>query len=177
MPLDVLNVEGTGVNDLPRLPDLRMLYAGGSRLTSLASVAGCRKLEVVHVEHTDVDSLVPLKDCPVRSVQVMKSGVRSLAPLKGKRIDYLNASNTHIEDLSPLAGAPLEQLTLMFGTKVRSLAPLTDCPVKRFQVERSLIDDWEVLATCRSKSCRSTGRGSRRRLSWRSSAITRRSGR
>ncbi len=135
MPLQILNVGGTGVTDLTPLKGmpleslfmwgfwgsdltplkgmpLKWLNCGGrGKMLDLTPLSGL-PLEFLCVNITQVSDLTPLKGMPLTGLECQNTLVSDLSPLKGTPLKHLGIGNSMATDLSPLKGMSLEEFGL-----------------------------------------------------------------
>ncbi len=115
----------------------------------------------LNVEHNDVGSIQPLREClQLQKLILSNNMVDDLSPLVDcKQLNYIALRNTRVEDLMPLSG--LTNLTYidLWGTRVKTLEPLYPLKslkylnVKNTDITKSQIDDFKtVIPGCEVES-------------------------
>ena len=122
----------TNLSPLRTLADLDILdcsgsEAGSSKLADLSPLAGMH-LRILVFESTEVATLLPLKEMPLRHLDCSETKVADLSPLAGRNLFRLICRATQVSDLSPLQGMKLAVLNCQ-STKIRDLSPLRGMPL------------------------------------------------
>ncbi|MBA3687189.1 MAG: hypothetical protein H0W72_18370, partial [Planctomycetes bacterium] len=148
MPLRLLDVGGTRIKDLAPLArsPLAHLLAVGTRITDLAPIA-TPLLQQLWIDDTPVVDLAPLRlASALQTLSISGTGVSDLAPLAHLRIDSLHARNCRrLVSLAALRNLKLRRLTLA-GTAVGDLTPLADCPLEELDLSDSAVIRLDALA-------------------------------
>jgi hypothetical protein len=124
LPVDTLDLSGSGVRDLTPLKK--------SRVTRL------------DVSRTGIRSLTGLEGVPLQALNLSGAPVGDLAGLGGQPLTRLNLRGTAVRDLTPLRGLPLETLDL-FGTPVTDLSPLAGMPLRELDLSETAVESLEPL--------------------------------
>lgn len=138
----------TDLSPLRGLTDLDILdcsgsAAGKSKLADLSPLVGMH-LRILLFDATDVSSLSPLKDMPLRHLDCSETKVADLSPLAGKNLFHLICRATKVSDLSPLKGMKLAVLNCQ-NTKIRDLSPLHGMPLTDLRCAGCNISDLSPL--------------------------------
>jgi serine/threonine protein kinase len=153
LPVDVLDLRGTGVTDLTPLKgmQLKRLKIDSLEVTDLGPLAGM-PLEELTMSWVPAQNVEALRALPLESLDASFSGIVDFLPLYGRplkrvrigwpagRVDlkflaaspvkFLSLENAGVRDLEPLRGKPLVELDLT-GNPVESLEPLEGTDLER----------------------------------------------
>jgi hypothetical protein len=91
-----------------------------------------------------VSDLAPLRQLPLRELDLQKNPVRDLEPLRGLPLEALYLEETLVDDLRPLDGMGLRVLYLS-GTKVTGLGPLRGMPLRELNLLGTRVADLAPL--------------------------------
>ncbi len=75
--------------------------------------------------NSDLSDLTPLRDMPIKSLEIFNTAVSDLSPLRGMPLQRISLAHTSVADLSPLHGMALTSIHCE-GSKVTDLAPLAE---------------------------------------------------
>ena len=67
-------------------------------------------LEMLCLNHSQVEDLAPLRGAPLRKLEAANIKAKDLRPLANAPLEFLSINGTPIEDLSPLLTMPLVEL-------------------------------------------------------------------
>jgi len=95
MPLQDLNLLGTGVTDLAPFRGMTLKF--------------------LWLNETPVSDISPLSDCPLVSLTLHKTLVKDLGPLANSRLERLHIGETPMSDLTPLKGLSLKRFIFTPG--------------------------------------------------------------
>ncbi|HXX95073.1 MAG TPA: protein kinase, partial [Planctomycetota bacterium] len=158
-----LSFSALGVTDLGPLSDLttlRKLDVSGhwdanekreylGPLTDLGPLHAL-PLEELHLHHTAVGDLAPLRGMPLRVLSLSGcSQVVDLEPLRGMKLTWLDIGYTKVKSFGALQGMPLETLNLAV-TRPDDLGFLREFRLKTLLVEIRPQDDLRFLAEMRT---------------------------
>lgn len=87
-----------------------------------------------------ITDLSPLRDLPLKELDLQNNPVTDLTPLRGLKVEALYLEGTGVSDLDPLSGMPLNTLYLN-GTKVRDLSPLRGLPLHELNLFGTQVAD------------------------------------
>lgn len=107
----------------------------------------------LNVEHNDVGSIQPLRECvQLQKLILSNNMVDDLSPLVDcQKLSYLALRNTRVEDLRPLSGLTNLSYLDLWGTRIKSLEPLYSLKglkylnVKNTDITKSQIEDLKVV--------------------------------
>lgn len=112
---------------LRNLP-LEVLYLGYTRVNDLSPLSGMRTLKRLSLTQTDVSDITPLANLSLVALDLSNSKARALYPLLNMPLQKLNLSHTQATDFSVLRGMPLVSLKIA-QTRFRDLTLLKNMPL------------------------------------------------
>src|SRR5688572_27193272 len=80
-----------------------------------------------------ISDLGPLKQAPLRELDLQNNPVTDLSPLQGLPLEALYLEGTQVSDIGPLRGMSLRVLYLS-GTQVSDLSPLRGMPLRELNL-------------------------------------------
>jgi hypothetical protein len=92
------------------------------------------------LRESGISDLSPLKEMPLRELDLQNNPVTDLSPLQGLPLEALYLEGTQVSDLQPLKGMSLRVLYLS-GTKVRDLSPLRGVPLRELNLLGTQVAD------------------------------------
>ncbi|MFW5752410.1 MAG: hypothetical protein ACOCYV_00005, partial [Planctomycetota bacterium] len=92
-----------------------------------------------------ITDLWPLADCPLVWLDISDNPVSDLGPLRGLELEELQADRCRIHDLGPLADCPLIELSLS-ANRIESIAALRGMPLRRLDLSHNRVADLSPLA-------------------------------
>jgi len=142
MPLETLHASYNPVFDLEPLSNLRrlrFLNLHTTKVTDLSPIRQC-PLKELNVADTPIEDLSPIARCPITDLYCERSRLSDLSPLKGHRIGALNIEGTPVSDLGALKNLPLQWLRLDFVAErdtellrsIPTLRTVNDQPIDEF---------------------------------------------
>jgi len=112
-------------------------------LLDVAPLAEC-PLKVLDLSRTGVRDVSPLRSVPATALNLSSTRVTDITPLSDMPLTDLDLSRTKVTDLSALKGLPLKSLNLA-STKVRDIGPLRGMPLRKLVLDHTQIDDLAPL--------------------------------
>ncbi|MCH7989452.1 MAG: hypothetical protein IID46_09955 [Planctomycetes bacterium] len=103
------------------------------------------EIREVGLADSGVTDIAPLKDLPLRILDMHGLPVSDISVLDGMPLKKLALSETPVSDISVLKGMPLEELYLM-NSKVVDLSPLADSRIKKLNLLGTDVEDISPVA-------------------------------
>lgn len=120
-------VQGNQVLDVNGKPGL--FLTGTNALADIRALKGMKLTRFV-LPNSPIENISALRGASLNEFNINGCrNIEDLSPLEGMKLRKLGLANTKVKDLSVLKGMPLMAVNLS-GSSVRSLKPLSDCPLK-----------------------------------------------
>jgi Flp pilus assembly protein TadD/Leucine-rich repeat (LRR) protein len=81
----------------------------------------------VDLNHMTIGDFTPLRELPIKELNLEGTGILNLEALRGMALDTLNIRFTKVSDLGPLRGSPLTRVRVD-SARVQDIDSLADCP-------------------------------------------------
>ncbi len=126
------------------------------------------KITIADVSRTGITDPSPLKELPLKALDICENPISDLSalsgmrlnqlaleatkitdilPLRGMKLTGLYLNRTRVKDLGPLNGMPMELLNL-YETDVQDLSPLRGMPLKFLWLNGTKVTDISPVAQC-----------------------------
>jgi len=123
-----------------QLEEFTIQEAAMTSLMGLSSMP-LRRLELKqHASSPGLSNLAGLEYAPLTSLTLEANSLSDLSAIKDAPIQEATFCNTGFTDLSPLANAPITFLRLDNNLRLRSLAGLEACPIKRLETTQPPVE-------------------------------------
>jgi internalin A len=128
---DALKAKNPGYNGQGQFEPRAVGVAASLRESGISDLSPLKEMPLreLDLQNNPVTDLSPLQGLPLEALYLEGTQVSDLRPLKGMSLRVLYLSGTKVSDLSPLRGVPLRELNLL-GTPVTDLGPLYGAPLE-----------------------------------------------